>query len=267
MSTAVVTGAANGLGSEIARRLAARGYRVVVADVDVDGADRVATEIRGRAHELDVADLAACKALSAALPDLELWVNNAGLLAVGPGWETSELRRRLLFDVNVHGTMNGTEAALDRFLPAGRGHVLNIVSTAGIVPAPHETVYGATKHAALAYSIGTQMDLRIRGHLGVRVSALCPDGMWTPMLHRLARDPDAWPSWSNGMMQPGEVADVAMKVVDRPAIVRVHPRWRGVLRVGAAFPGAMAPLLPLIVRDAKRRQREFAARITPTDPS
>lgn len=260
VSTAVVTGGGNGLGAELARRLAARGHDVVVADVDLLAAQAVAAEIGGAAHRLDVADAQACRALADGLDDLAVWVNNAGLLAVGPSWETTEERRRLLFDVNVHGTMNGTEAALGRFLPAGRGHVLNIVSTAGIVPAPHETVYGATKHAALAYSVGTQMDLRIRGHKHVRVSALCPDGMWTPMLFRLARDPDAWPSWSGEMMQPGEVADVAMRVLDRPRIVRVHPRWRGLLRVGAAFPGAAAPLLPLIVRDAKRRQRRFAER-------
>lgn len=260
MSTAVVTGGGNGLGAELCRLLAARGYDVVVADIDLEAATGVAGTIDGMPQALDVADRAACHELAASLRDLAVWVNNAGLLAVGPSWETDEARRRLLFDVNVHGTMNGTEAALSRFLPAGRGHVLNIVSTAGIVPAPHETVYGATKHAALAYSIGTQMDLRIRGHRQIRVSALCPDGMWTPMLFKLARDPDAWPSWSNGMMPPGEVAAVAMKVLDRPSIVRVHPRWRGMLRVGAAFPGVMAPLLPAIVRDARRKQRKFAER-------
>ncbi len=260
MGTAVVTGGGNGLGAELCRALAARGHDVVVADIDLAAATGVAGTIDAMPHALDVADRAACQDLAASLPDLEVWINNAGLLAVGPSWETDEARRRLLFEVNVHGTMNGTEAALSRFLPAGRGHVLNIVSTAGIVPAPHETIYGATKHAALAYSVGTQLDLRIRGRKDVRVSALCPDGMWTPMLFKLARDPDAWPSWSGGMMQPGEVADVAMRVLDRPRIVKVHPRWRSVLRVGAAFPGAVAPLLPVIVRDAKRKQRKFAER-------
>ncbi|MBJ7330865.1 MAG: SDR family oxidoreductase [Solirubrobacteraceae bacterium] len=260
MKTAIVTGAGAGLGEQIARRLAQRGDHVVVADVDHDAAARVAGEIGGTAAELDVADAEGCRELARSVDDLALWVNNAGILAVGPSWELDEDRRRLLFDVNVHGTINGTTAALERFLPAGRGHVLNIVSTAGIVPAPHEVVYGATKHAALAYSVGTQLDLRIRGHHGIRVSALCPDGMWTPMLHRLARDPDAWPSWSGAMLRPEAVADVAMTLVDRPRMVRVHPRHRGILRFGAAFPGVVAPLLPLIVRGAKAKQRRFADR-------
>ncbi|WP_199224018.1 SDR family oxidoreductase [Paraconexibacter algicola] len=259
-SSAVVTGGAKGLGAEIARRLAARGHHVVIADLDDAAAATLADELGGRAVRLDVADADACLALAEDLPDLGVWVNNAGVLAVGPAWSTEHERRRLLVDVNLHGTMNGTTAALRRFLPAGTGHVLNVVSTAGITPAPHETVYGATKHAALAYSIGTALDLRITGHRGVHVSALCPDGMWTPMLHDLARDPDAWPSWQGGMMQPGDVADVAVRLLDRPRMVRVHPRWRGVLRVGAAFPGAAAHLLPAIVADARRRQRAFADR-------
>lgn len=261
MSAAVVTGAAHGLGAEIARRLARRGHRVVVADIDLDAAEQVAGEIGGDALRLDVSDRDACLAAAAATPDLAVWVNNAGLLATGPSWETDEARRRLLFDVNVHGTMNGTEAALTRFRPAGRGDVVNIVSLAGIVPSPHETVYGATKHAALAYSVGTQLDLRIRGERGIRISALCPDGMWTPMLHAHARDPDAWPSWSGVMLDPGTVADAAVRLLDRPAMVRTIPRWRGaMLRTFALAPGALAPLVPFIVRDARRRQRRFADR-------
>lgn len=261
MSGAVVTGAGHGLGAEIARRLARRGHHVVVSDIDLDAAEAVAAEIGGTARRLDVADRDACLAAAADTPDLAVWVNNAGVLATGPSWETDEARRRLLFEVNVHGTMNGTEAALSRFRPAGRGDVINIVSMAGIVPAPHETVYGATKHAALAYSVGTQLDLRIRGERGIRVSALCPDGMWTPMLHAHARDPDAWPSWSGVMLDPGTVADAAVRLLDRPAMVRTIPRWRGaMLRAFALAPGALAPLVPLIVRDARRKQRRFADR-------
>ena len=64
-------------------------------------------------------------------------------------------RRRQLLDVNVAGTMNGTLAALELMRPANRGHVINIVSLAGLVAAPGETVYSATKHACLAFSIGT----------------------------------------------------------------------------------------------------------------
>jgi NADP-dependent 3-hydroxy acid dehydrogenase YdfG len=257
---AVVTGAGAGLGAAIAEALAARGLRVVVADIDLGAASRTAARIGGTAHELDVSDCDACMALAAAHPDLAVWVNNAGVLATGPGWAADERTRRRMFDVNVHGVMNGTLAALERFRPAGRGHVINVVSLAGLVPAPGETVYGATKHAALGFSVGTQLDLVARGERGVRISALCPDGIWTPMLFDRVDDPDAWPSWSGTMLHPEEVAAAAVELLDRPQAVRAIPRRRGVAaRFYAATPGLSARGLPLIVALARRRQRAWAA--------
>jgi short-subunit dehydrogenase len=259
--TAVVTGAGNGLGAEIAARLAARGLRVVVADIDGAAAERTAERVGGRARTLDVADLEACRALAGEHDDLAVWVNNAGILATGPGWAMDEGLRRRLFDVNVHGVINGTTAALEVFRPAARGHVVNVVSLAGIVPAPAETVYGATKHAALAFSVGTQLDLVARGERGVRISALCPDGIWTPMLFDRVDDPEAWPSWSGTMLQPAAVAVAAVELLDRPRAVRALPRRRGVAaRFYASAPDLAARGLPLIVRMARRRQRAWGAR-------
>ncbi|WP_051471175.1 SDR family oxidoreductase [Patulibacter minatonensis] len=258
--SAVVTGAGAGLGAAIADRLAARGLRVVAADVDLPGAERTAARTGGVAHRLDVADLRACRDLVAATPDLAVWVNNAGILATGPGWSTDEATRRRMFDVNVHGVINGTTAALERFRPAGRGHVINVVSLAGLVPAPDETIYGATKHAALAFSVGTQFDLASRRERGVRISALCPDGIWTPMLFDRVDDPDAWPSWSGTMLRPEQVAEAAEELLDRPRPVRAIPRRRGLAaRFYAATPGLSSRGLPVIVALARRRQRAWGA--------
>lgn len=258
--TAVVTGAGAGLGAAIAVRLAARGLRVVVADIDLAAAERTAERVGGVAHRLDVADAEACRVLVADTPDLAVWVNNAGILATGPGWSTDVVTRRRMFDVNVHGLINGTTAALEAFRPAGRGHVVNVVSLAGLVPAPDETVYGATKHAALAFSVGTQLDLVRRKEKGVRISALCPDGIWTPMLFDHVDDPDAWPSWAGTMLQPDDVAAAAVELLDRPAPVRSIPRARGALaRLYAATPGLSAHGLRAVVWLAHRKQRAWAS--------
>jgi NADP-dependent 3-hydroxy acid dehydrogenase YdfG len=256
--TAVVTGAGHGLGAAIAGLLIGRGLRVVCADIDVGAAERTAARIGGIARGLDVADLQACRDVAARFDDLAVWVNNAGVLATGPGWATDEATRRRLFDVNVHGLMNGTTAALEAFRPEGAGHVVNVVSLAGLVPAPGETIYGATKHAALAFSVGTQLDLVARGERGVRISALCPDGIWTPMLFDRVDDPEAWPSWSGTMLQPEQVAEAAVALLDRPRAVKAIPGRRGVAaRVYAAAPDLAARGLPLIVRMARRRQRAW----------
>lgn len=257
---AVVTGGGNGLGAAIAARLARRGLRVVVADVDLPAAQAVAARL-GPEHEaapLDVTDLAGCRALAAG-DDLAVWCNNAGILAIGPGWELGEAARRRLFDVNVHGVINGTTAALEQFRPRGRGHVLNVASLAGISPSPSETLYGATKHAALAFSVSTQLDLFAAGTRGVRISTVCPDGMWTPMLHDHARDPAAWPSWSGTMLTPEQVATATVALLDRPRMVRSIPRHRGVqLRAFAAQPDLASRILPAVISLARRKQRRWA---------
>jgi short-subunit dehydrogenase len=146
--------------------------------------------------------------------------------------------------------------------PANSGHVINVISLAGIVAAPGETLYSATKHAAMAYTIGTLLDLRRSGVKGVDVSAVCPDGVWTPMLEPHVDDPDAWPSWSGVMLQPDQVGEAVAKLIDKPRPVLTLPRWRGgFVRAFAATPRLAVRALPLIVAGARRKQRAFAKRL------
>ena len=258
---AVVTGAGRGLGRAIAHRLGARGYAVHVTDVDEAAAHQVATEIGGRASRLDVADREAVFALARETEDLAVWVNNAGILVTGYAWEHDEATRRRLFDVNTHGLMNGTDAAIERLKDRG-GHIVNVISLAGLVAPPAEALYGATKHAALGYTLGARLDLKRAKVKGLEISALCPDGVWTPMLEAHVDDPDAWPSWSGVMYTPEQIADRAMSLLDRPRAVLTVPRWRGgFARLVSAAPGPLVHLVPLIERDALRRQRRWARRV------
>ncbi|MGB0121003.1 MAG: SDR family NAD(P)-dependent oxidoreductase [Solirubrobacterales bacterium] len=267
---ALVTGAGRGLGREIALMLAARGHGVHVTDVDLDTARAVAEEIGepAFASALDVSDNEACRAAANATAErfgsLEVWVNNAGILPLGNAWDQTEEQIRKVFEVNAFGTINGTLAALELMRPAGKGHVLNVVSLAGLIAAPGENVYSSTKHAALSFSVGTQIDLKLAGLGQIRVSALCPDGIWTPMLFDKADDPRAAASWSGKFLQPAEVAAAAGRILDRPRPVTTIPRWRGpVLRLLAAFPGLTLPLSPMIMADARRRQKAWKKKNLP----
>src|SRR6476659_506588 len=232
MRTAVVTGA--GLGRAIATELIGRGYRVHVTDVDAGAADRAAGELgpAARGSALDVRDEAACRGLADSIGrtgSLDLWVNNAGVFFSGPPWEQSAETRQTMLDVNVTGLMNGTVAALGPMRAAGRGHVVNVVSLAGIVAAPGEVAYSASKHAAMAFTLGTQFDLRRAGHKGVELSAVCPDGIWTPMLEDKLDDPDAAGSFSGHLLTPERVASEVGKLTERPRPILILPRWRGPL--------------------------------------
>jgi NAD(P)-dependent dehydrogenase (short-subunit alcohol dehydrogenase family) len=263
MRTAGVTGAGSGLGRAIATELARRGYRVHVTDVDAGAADRVAAELGGEARgsALDVRDEIACRGLADSIGrtgSLDLWVNNAGVFFPGPPWEQSVETRQLMLDVNVTGLMNGTIAALGPMLAAGHGHVVNIVSLAGIVAAPGEVAYSASKHAAMAFTLGTLFDLRRTGVKGIQVSAVCPDGIWTPMLEDKLDDPDSAASFSGHLLTAEQVATQVGKLTERPRPILIVPRWRGpMLRLVNVFPRVAIRLLPLLLWDARRRQRRY----------
>jgi len=265
---ALVTGAGRGLGLEIARVLAARGLAVHVTDVDEGAAAAAAADIGGSAFfsKLDVRNREACVSAAAMTLEragsLDVWVNNAGILVTGHVWDHDPDTCRLLFEVNTMGTINGTLAALGPMRAARHGHVINIVSLAGLGAPPGEALYGATKHAAIAFSLGTLADLRREGLKDIHVSAVCPDGIWTPMIADKLDDPDAAPSFSGQLMRPEQVAPKVAELLDRPRPVLTVPRWRGALvRILDAFPGAFVRLIPLFMADARRRQRRWKKRI------
>lgn len=264
MPAALVTGAGSGLGRAIAAELARRGFSTLVTDVDASAAAATAEAIGPGAAplELDVRDAEACRAAArdaaARGEPLELWVNNAGILATGSAWEHDEATRRAMLEVNAIGTMNGTIAALEPMMEADRGQIINVVSLAGIVAAPGEVAYSASKHAAIAFTLGTLFDLRRAGRRGIDLCAVCPDGIWTPMLADRLADPDAAASFSGRLLTAEEVARAVGRLTERPRPLLVLPRWRGpVLRLIDAFPRLGLRMLPLILADARRRQRRY----------
>ncbi|MDT0213760.1 SDR family NAD(P)-dependent oxidoreductase [Rothia sp. ARF10] len=268
---AVVTGAGGGLGKEIAVRLGAAGFHVIVTDVDEAAAHVTAAEITGHGgratgRRLDVRDQDAARDVARVAVEragsLTLWVNNAGILVTGPVWDQDDAQRRSMFEVNALGTMHGTVAALEVMRPAHCGHIINVASLAGLVSVPGEGVYAATKHAVVGLSTSTLADLRAAGERDIHISCLCPDGMWTPMLHDRLDDPGASMSFSGQLLQPTDVADAVLALVDRPRPVLALPRWRGVeVRLFDLFPGLAMRAVPLVVRLSRVQQRAAARRL------
>jgi NAD(P)-dependent dehydrogenase (short-subunit alcohol dehydrogenase family) len=261
---ALVTGGARGLGLEIARRLADRGHAVHVTDLDGDLAARAAAGLGPRAFgsALDVRSYPACRAAASRTirraGSLEVWVNNAGVLVTGPAWQQDERTRALMLEVNATGTINGTLAALEPMRTAGQGHIINIVSMAGLVAAPGEAVYAASKHAAIGFSLATAADLRIAGIGGIEISCVCPDGVWTPMLYDKLEDPHAAASFSGVMLRPQDIAAQAVGLLDHPQAVLAIPRWRGaLLRTFDLMPNLSLRYAPRVIARARRKQRRF----------
>ncbi len=261
---ALVTGGARGLGLEIARRLVARGHSVHVTDLDGSLAERAAAGLGGGAFgsALDVRSFPACRAAAARTVrragSLEVWINNAGVLVPGPAWEQDERTRALMLEVNGTGTINGTLAALEPMRAAGHGHVINIISLAGLVAAPGEAVYAASKHAAIGFSLATLADLRVAGITGIEISCVCPDGIWTPMLYDKLEDPNAAASFSGVLLAPDRVAEDTVGLLDHPQPVLAIPRWRGaMMRLFDLAPGLSMRYAPLVISRARRRQLRY----------
>jgi NAD(P)-dependent dehydrogenase (short-subunit alcohol dehydrogenase family) len=263
-----VTGAGGGLGLAIAKRLADRGLAVHVTDVDGDAAVVAANGIGDDAWSsaLDVRDLQACRRAAEETVkragSLDVWVNNAGILIPGVIYEQELEAHRAMIEVNAIGTYNGTLAAIEKMREAGRGHLINVISLAGLVAAPGVASYAASKHAAIAFTLGTLTDLRRNGIKDIHVSAVCPDGVWTPMIMDKLDDPNDAVSFSGKMLMPDQVAVKVMKLLDRPKAVLTIPRWRGrFVRYFDRHPDLSARLGPLLQRDAIRRQARFKKRV------
>jgi NADP-dependent 3-hydroxy acid dehydrogenase YdfG len=178
-ATVLITGAGSGIGAATARAFAQRGDTVHVADVDLAAAEKVAAEIGGKAHEVDVRDRAAMVALADEVGTVDVLVNNAGVGMTGRFTAMTETDWEWIRSVNLDGVVNGCAAFGPAMLAAGRGHVVNLSSGLGYTPTATEPAYVATKAAVLALSRCLRADWRANG---VGVTAVCPGVINTPII-------------------------------------------------------------------------------------
>jgi len=260
-TTAVVTGAGRGLGRLIAERLADRGHHVLLTDIDETAAHAAARAIGKGAWAMvhDVRDAGRHREIAAAATargPLAVWVNNAGVLAVGPAWEQAEEMIRRQVEVNVLGVMWGCRAAIDA-IGTGRGHVINIASLSSLVPAPGLAAYGATKHAVLGYSLSIAGELRRAGR-AIEVSAICPDAIETDMVRGVAGHADSSILFSSGtLLRAEDVADETVRLLDRPRLVKTIPGSRAAMvHLFRPFPEVGLRLLEQFARLGARRRRK-----------
>ena len=175
--TALVTGAAGGIGAAVVRALRAEGCRVAVADRDTSGMAAEA-HLDGNLLEAGYADGLAAAA-GGALGRLDIVVNNAGVITRGPVTETSDGDWDLSVGVNVQAPFRISRAAMPIMAAQGGGAIVNVASCWGLRPGPNHAVYCMTKAAIASLTQCMGMD---HAHQGVRVNAVAPNEVNTPML-------------------------------------------------------------------------------------
>ncbi len=219
-----MTGAGGGIGAALARRFAADGARVVVNDLNAAAAEAVAAEVGGRAVPGDAGSEADVRRLVdtafAELGGIDLFCSNAGVLSPGAQDTPDDVWLRD-FGVNVMSHIYVSRALLPRWLDSGGGHLLMTVSAAGLLTLLGSAPYSVTKHAALAYAEWLRATY---AHRGLKVQALCPQGVRTDMMARDGGSSASSSLLAEGALEADEVAAVVAKAVSSDSfLILPHP--------------------------------------------
>ncbi len=187
---ALVTGGGGGIGSAVCRQLAGEGARVFVADVSAEHANAVAEELRASGAEaealvFDLTSAGACReAVERVVREhgaIDVLVNNAGAMRRGVLLDTSEADWDLSIQVNVNALFHMCRAVLPAMITNGGGSIVNTASQWGLTPAPGHIAYNVTKAAVVSFTKSLARDY---APAKVRVNAVCPGEIHTPMLER-----------------------------------------------------------------------------------
>lgn len=237
----VVTGAGNGIGAALARALAARGARVVVADLDADGAARVAAEITvaggtafaapgDAASEEGVAELVATARRE--LGSIDAWYANAGVDR-GRGLGAPESDWDVSLQVNVMAHVRAARALVPEWEVKGAGRFVVTASAAGLLTMIDAPAYSVTKHAAVAFAEWLAITYR---HRGIVVQAICPQGVQTRMLHESGPLQEVLSH--DTALTPEQVAEQAVDALDGDEfLILPHPEVAGYYATRATATG------------------------------
>jgi NADP-dependent 3-hydroxy acid dehydrogenase YdfG len=231
-----ITGAARGIGYATAKALLTRGARVVIGDRDVALQESAVADLtklgQVSGYPLDVTDRESFatfldKARTDGSGRIDVLINNAGVMPVGPFLEQSEQAIRSAIEVNFYGVLTGCRLVLPEMVARRSGHIVNIASLAGMLAVPGQVVYAGTKFAVVGLSTGLTDEFAPQG---VEVSCVMPTFTNTELIA------GTHTSAAQKPVQPEDIAAAVVKVLDKPRTLASVP-------AAMRFVGAITPTL------------------------
>jgi NAD(P)-dependent dehydrogenase (short-subunit alcohol dehydrogenase family) len=249
-----ITGGARGIGRATAAALIAQGARVGIGDIDAPLAERTAAELGAGTIglPLDVTDRDSFATfldeVERQLGPLDVLVNNAGIMPIGPFIDETDACAQRLLDINIHGVIIGSKLAIERFTPRGRGHIVQLASIAGKGGFPGVATYCATKHAVVGLTESLRAELR---GTGIELHQVLPIGVNTELYSGVAA--------ARGLKtpEPEHVASTIVELLQTGKFELYVPRVVGMLtRLQSVLPRRVTDA---IVRLTKADQLMLAA--------
>ena len=263
-STAVVTGAASGIGLEVATRLHRRGHEVIAVDRNAVQLQAATSRIGGDtvAIDCDLADPAQLALLIGELTttwreSLDVVVCNAGVIAPGDLVDVDPATIDLQLDVMLRSVIHLTRAVLPQFLERDRGHLLATVSMGGIIALPTSATYSASKAGLRAFLAAVNAEVYATN---VHVSGIYPSAVDTPMLLKEAEGGGSPLNFFGAVRSIDEVADAYERAIEIHRLENYVPYSDSLTtRLLNAFPALTPKLLPIVNRIGERGRQRYLA--------
>ncbi len=257
---AIVTGAASGIGRALAEELARRAAIVTLADINYEGAHRVAEEInakggRARAVLLDVSSAEDVERLvRETVSDrgrLDYIFNNAGIGVGGEAYEIDLHHWQRIIDINLLGVIYGMKAAYRVMIEQGSGHIVNTASLAGLIASPGMVPYSMTKHAVVGLSNALRAEA---ADFGVRVSAVCPgfvqSGIYDAATLINVKKESFMENLPFRLVEADRAAEIILRGISRNKAIIIFPFYARLFWwLSRIHPALLAPLMRKTLKD------------------